>query len=305
MAFSLLLVAGAHSYPLLLLAFFLSFPASGAFVTLSQATLMDLNPGREPHMMARWTVAGTLGNLIGPLLLAGGFSLALGWRWAYVFLALFGIALTLLCMLKAFPAHLASNNHSASPARLLSNLREAARNPGMLRWIGLLQASDLMMDVFTGFLALYLTDLAGATPAQASLILGAAMLADLGSDLVLIPLLERIPGRSLVRASAGLTAGLYILWLLVPGLAAKVVLLLLIRFFTLGWYQILQGEAYASLPGKSATVAAVDSLAGFAGSLVIWTLGLLADRFSLGAAMWLLLIGPVSLWLFVPRRKLA
>jgi fucose permease len=131
------------------------------------------------------------------------------------------------------------------------------------------------------------------------------MLADLGSDLVLISLLERIPGRSLVRASAGLTAGLYILWLLVPGLAAKVVLLLLIRFFTLGWYQILQGEAYASLPGKSATVAAVDSLAGFAGSLVIWTLGLLADRFSLGAAMWLLLIGPVSLWLFVPRRKLA
>lgn len=97
MAFSLLLVAGAHSYPLLLLAFVVSFPASGAFVTLSQATLMDLNPGREPHMMARWTVAGTLGNLIGPLLLAGGFSLALGWRWAYVFLALFGIALTLLC----------------------------------------------------------------------------------------------------------------------------------------------------------------------------------------------------------------
>jgi FSR family fosmidomycin resistance protein-like MFS transporter len=108
-----------------------------------------------------------------------------------------------------------------------------------------------------------------------------------------------------VRASASLTAGLYILWLLVPGLAAKVVLLLFIRFFTLGWYQILQGEAYASLPGKSATVAAVDSLAGFAGSLVIWTLGLLADRFSLGTAMWLLLIGPVSLWLFVPRRKLA
>ena len=305
MAFSLLLVAGARSYPLLLLAFVLSFPASGAFVTLSQATLMDLNPSREPHMMARWTVAGTLGNLIGPLILAGGFSLALGWRWAYVFLALFGIALTLLCLVRPFPAHLAANNHSPSPARLLANLREAVRNPGMLRWIGLLQTSDLMMDVFTSFLAFYFTDLAGATPAQASLILSAAMLADLGSDLVLIPLLERVPGRSLVRASAGLTAGLYILWLLVPGLAAKVVLLLFIRFFTMGWYQILQGEAYASVPGKSATVAAVDSLAGFGGSLLIWTLGLIADRFGLGAAMWLLLIGPVSLWLFIPRHRVA
>ena len=61
----------------------IGFPASGAFVSLSQATLMDLNPGREPQMMARWTVSGSLANLIGPLILAGGFALGFGWRWAY------------------------------------------------------------------------------------------------------------------------------------------------------------------------------------------------------------------------------
>ncbi len=80
---ALLMLAGAQSFTVALLAFVIAFPASGAFVTLSQATLMDLNPGRQAQMMARWTAAGSLGNLIGPLLLAGGFALGWGWRWAY------------------------------------------------------------------------------------------------------------------------------------------------------------------------------------------------------------------------------
>ena len=64
---SLLLIATSQSFPILLVGVILGFPASGAFVTLSQATLIDLNPGREPHMMARWTLFGSIGNLIGPV----------------------------------------------------------------------------------------------------------------------------------------------------------------------------------------------------------------------------------------------
>ncbi len=77
---SLLLLAGAGSFPVVLAAFIISFPASGAFVTLSQASLMDRNQGRETRMMARWTLAGSLGAVLGPLVLAGGFALAFGWR---------------------------------------------------------------------------------------------------------------------------------------------------------------------------------------------------------------------------------
>ena len=74
-ALSLIAIASARSFPLVLFGMVIGFPASGAFVSLSQATLMDINPGREPHMMARWTLAGSLANLIGPLVLAGGFAL--------------------------------------------------------------------------------------------------------------------------------------------------------------------------------------------------------------------------------------
>jgi FSR family fosmidomycin resistance protein-like MFS transporter len=72
---ALLMLAGAQNFPVAVLALVIAFPASGAFVTLSQATLMDQNPGRQEQMMARWTAAGSLGNLAGPLLLAGGFAL--------------------------------------------------------------------------------------------------------------------------------------------------------------------------------------------------------------------------------------
>ena len=42
---ALLLLAGAQNFSMALLALVIAFPASGAFVTLSQATLMDQNPG--------------------------------------------------------------------------------------------------------------------------------------------------------------------------------------------------------------------------------------------------------------------
>jgi FSR family fosmidomycin resistance protein-like MFS transporter len=45
---TLLMIAGASSFPWLIAAYIIAYPASGAFVTLSQATLMDTNPGREP-----------------------------------------------------------------------------------------------------------------------------------------------------------------------------------------------------------------------------------------------------------------
>ena len=75
---SLIVIGSTDSFLVLLLALVVGYPASGAFVSLSQATLIDLNPGREPQMMARWTVAGSVGNLMGPLLLAAGFSMGFG-----------------------------------------------------------------------------------------------------------------------------------------------------------------------------------------------------------------------------------
>lgn len=300
---SLGLIAAARSFPLFLLAFVLSFPASGAFVTLAQATLMDLNPGRESHMMARWTAAGSVGNLLGPLLVAGGLALALGWRWVFYALAGLALILVLAVLVHKFPAHPAHEDPpegSFSLRLLMNSLRAAVRNRDLLRWVLLLDLSDLLLDIFTGYTALYFTDVAGATPAQASLFLTVLMLAGLAADLLLIPLLEHVPGRWLVRASAALAIPVYAAWLLAPWLPVKVILLVLIRFSTLGWYPVLQGEAYASAPGRSGAVMAITSLAGILSGGLTWLVGWTAGAAGLPAAMWLLLLGPISLVLFVP-----
>ena len=84
---SLLAVAGACSYAVLLAAFTVFYPASGAFVSLTQAELMEADPDRQAQVMARWDLAGSAGAVAGPLLLAAVLAAGGGWRAAYLVLA--------------------------------------------------------------------------------------------------------------------------------------------------------------------------------------------------------------------------
>jgi FSR family fosmidomycin resistance protein-like MFS transporter len=305
---SLLCIAAAHSYYVMLFGMIIAYPASGAFVSLSQATLMDLNPGREPHMMARWTVAGSVANLVGPLLLAGGFALGFGWRWIFFAMAAICLFLVIITWRRRIPLH-PRLEQRALPSQqvndLLRGLWQAARNPSLLRWMLLLPMSDLLLDVLTGYLPLYFTDVAGFNVAQASLMMSVLMLAGLISNIALIPVLEKFPGRNVVRLSAGVTAILYIVWLLAPWLWARVVLIVIIKLTTLGWYEVLQGEAFATIPGRSGTVMAINSVFGLLAGAISFVIGWVAAQAGLPAALWLLLVGPACLVLFVPRHRKA
>src|SRR5512143_806396 len=99
---SLFMTSVSHSFVFLLASFILFFPSSGAFVSLSQANLMDLDTARHEQNMARWTFAGSLGVLSGPLLLGLFVYFGLGWRGMYAALASFS-ALCLLSALRFLP----------------------------------------------------------------------------------------------------------------------------------------------------------------------------------------------------------
>ncbi|MFZ6027229.1 MAG: MFS transporter [Chloroflexota bacterium] len=309
MALAAFLVAGAQAFPLLLLAEILSFPASGAFVTLSQATLMDLHPGREGPMMARWSLSGSLANFVAPLAMAGGFALGLGWRWAYLCLGVWGGLLAWAVAKRPFPALMRSEQAqpggtpgaAAVLGELLRGLWDALRNPSLLRWIVLLDLSNLLLDIFTGYAALYFTDVAGLGETQVALVLGLMMLGGLAADAIVIPLLEKFNGRLIVRLSAAVVIPLYVAFLLVPWPSAKIVLVLLVKLCTLGWYSVMEGESFAAVPGRSGTVKAIGSLSGLLVGALIGFLGWFAEQAGLQAMMWLLLAGPLALLLFVPR----
>jgi len=84
---ALLGVASARSFVVLLAAFVAFYPASGAFVSLTQADLMDVWPERQAKVMARWELAGMAGAVGGPLLLTVVLAAGGGWRASYLTLA--------------------------------------------------------------------------------------------------------------------------------------------------------------------------------------------------------------------------
>ena len=299
-ALALLLTALSQDFPVLLISFIIFYPASGAFVSLSQATLMDTDPARHEQNMARWTLAGSLGVVAGPIALGAAAMLSLGWRGLFFLFA--GLTLIPLAMVYRFRSAIGQRGSDKTDfkAGVVDALR-ALRRGEVLRWLTLLEFSDLMLDVLLGFLALYLVDMVGTTPAQAGAAVAVWTGLGLLGDLLLIPLLERVRGLRYLRLSAAMELVLFPAFLLAPGFWARLVLLGLLGLFNAGWYSILQAQLYSAMPGQSGTVMTVGNVFGLVGGLVPLGLGLVAERFDLAATMWLLLLGPLALLVGIPR----
>lgn len=296
---SLLLTSVSQSFALLLLSFILFYPASGAFVSLSQATLMDTDPDRHEHNMARWTLAGSLGVVAGPLVLGAAVALGMGWR--ALFAGFAALALVLLVLASRFRfANGRTEEEAVDLKTAFAGVWQALKRGTVLRWLVLLQFSDLMLDVLLGYLALYFVDVVGVTAGQAATAVAVWTGVGLLGDVLLIPLLERVPGLRYLRLSAAIKLVLFPAFLLVPAFGVKLALLGLLGLFNAGWDAILKAQLYSTMPGQSGTSMAVDNIFGFVGALIPWGLGLIAGRFGLQATMWLLLWGPLALLIGLP-----
>ncbi len=278
---------------------------------------MDVQPERHDQNMARWTFAGSLGVVVGPLALSLAATIGLGWRGLFAVLAGFSL-LTLLAAWRMLPRGMRFSappvETSAEPGAMVEEpppptfsqgvrrALQALRRRDVLRWLVLLEFSDLMLDVLYGYLALYLVDVVGVNIETAAL--GAAIWTGVGmlGDLLLIPLLERVDGLTYLRVSVLVELVLFPAFLLVQPLILKFAILGLLGFFNAGWYAILSGRLFSAMPGQSGTVLTVKNITGWFGVLIPLGVGLAAQRFGLAAAMWLLLAGPLALLAGLPRR---
>jgi FSR family fosmidomycin resistance protein-like MFS transporter len=300
---ALALVAVSDGFAPLLLALMLLSPASGTFVGLSQAVLMDLEPRRHEQNMARWALAGSIGVVAGPLALGWGAAAGVGWRGVFAAFAVFALAAAAAVWRVPMPN--GGDGERTVAAALGDSARGAARalrRREVLRWLTLLQFSDLTLDVLHGFLALYFIDVVGASGAGATLAIVVWTGVGLAGDALVIPLLERVDGVLWVRATAALAVIVFPAFLCADDPALKLALLGTLGVLNSGWYPVLKGRLYSALPGQSATVMALGSLFGIAGGLLPLAIGAVAQRAGLGVAMWLLLAGPAALLLGVPRR---
>ncbi len=301
---SLFLTGISTSFALLLASFILFNPSSGAFVSLSQASLMDAEPARRENNMARWTFAGSLGVVTGPILLAGAAWIGFGWRGMFVGVAL----LSTLILLIAWTRIPHDKPHPVSFPRFGDIFKQfgatftALKNWTVVRWLILLEFSDLMLDIFYGFLPLYFVDIAGFTPVQAALSVSIWAGVGMLGDFLLIPLMERVKGLDYLRLSVLIELILFPTFLLVQISWLKLVIVALMGFFNAGWYAILKAKLFESMHGHSGAALTLDNLSGLIGKLIPFGIGLFAQAYGLGAAMWLLLAGPVALLLGLPRR---
>jgi MFS transporter, FSR family, fosmidomycin resistance protein len=299
-ALALLLVGWAPDFGLLLVGFLLLYPASGAFVSLSQATLMDREPDAHERNMARWVAAGSIGVVAGPLLLSGSVALGAGWRSLMIALAVVAVLLVLAARSTRF------DGAGEGAPRFAAVSRDAVRelrNPRVLRWLVVIEVQDLMVDVLFGFLALYFVDVVGTGGVSAGLAVGVWTGAGLVGNAGLLWLLSRMPGLSYLRWSALAVAVVFPAFLLVPGLGPKLVLLATLAVLTSGWYAIPQGQLYSALPGRSGTALALSNVSGLFGSLFPLAIGTLAARVGLGPALWVCLLAPIVMVFLAPRQR--
>ncbi len=290
-AASLALAAGAPTVWVLLAAFTVLYPASGAFVSLSQAALMDLQPERREHNMARWTFAGSVGAVAGPLLFAAFVFTGLGWRGLFAGLALLAVWLV-------FRGRRVPDHEDGVRPRVRDALRVLTQRD-VFRWLFLLELSDLLLDVLLAFLALYLVDVAGASTTAAGLGVAVWTGAGLVGSAAIIPFLHRVDGLRYLRASAVAVVPLFVGFLLVPGLPAKLVLVAAIALVNAGWYPVLQARLYGALGEASGLALTVGALFPLNAVLPLG-IALLAEQAGLGVALWPLLVAPAALLLLVP-----
>ena len=159
------------SFAGLLIASVVFFPASGAFVGLTQSGLIAAEPARQEQLMARWNLAG-----VGP---GGGRAAAadrgaggrrhLAGRYLCWPGRRAGLARAAAAGARRRPWWAATGRRAARGRGRRGRGRSVPRcGRGTLRWLLLIEVADLLVDVFTGFLALYLVDVAHMTPAVAA-----------------------------------------------------------------------------------------------------------------------------------------
>lgn len=297
-AFAVALVGLSPNFAALLFAACLLNPASGAFVGLSQATLMDAEPSRREQNMARWTLAGSIGNSAGPAAVGLCVWAGLSWRWNFIAVGALVLAAVLVARRHAFEGGASRVEGATTRAAFAEGVREALRalrRRAVLRWLLLLKLGDFTYDVLRGFLALYFVDVVGAGEARAALALVVWTWVGLVGDFLLLPLLERVRGISYLRVSTAVVSALFPAMLLAEGFALKLALLGALGFANAGWYAILKAKLYGEMPGRSGTTMTLSNVFGLFGGLVPLALGAFAQRYGLGVMMWLLASGPLAL----------
>lgn len=293
-----LLAGFAEGYWVLVAALVVYGPASGCGVGLSQAALMDANPGRHEQLMMRWTLAGSLGDLATPGLLA--LMVLIGGTWQAGFIAVGVVFLFYAALLWRQPfLAMAAASQSGTEGEAKASLRHVAvsalRDRRLLLWVLAVVLCDLLDEILVAFGALRLREHVGADLNQRAAILTAFAVGGTIGLVLAERLVDRLdPRKFLLVASLACTA-CYAAWIAAETPLASGVSMFGVGLFSSTHYPVAKAQAYRAFPGRAGTVNAVITAGGWLQLPIPLLIGWVADRAGLGAAVSLLFAQPVGL----------
>ncbi|MCB9596059.1 MAG: MFS transporter [Sandaracinaceae bacterium] len=271
------LAALAREPVLFVIALALYGPASGGALSSAEGLLVEARPAERERTIARLTLAGALGDLAVPALLAALAWLGLGWRAG---MAAAGIVALALAATHASSRALdrlppGGDDDEDETSSVLERLRFALGHRALLAWSAAVSLTGLLDEVLVAFVVIRLD---AASALERAFAVAAWTVGFLPGLFLLDRYAERVDTRrALLVAASAACASLLVLALDAHVAIASAALFVLGASTSL-LYPLSEARTYASLPGRPALVNAVgalftplDALAPLAlGALALW-----------------------------------
>lgn len=295
----------AAGFGLLFLARFALGLAEGPMVPLSQAAMAAASaPQRRGFNMGLMQMAGAflLGAMIGPVLVTR-IADAYGWRAAFFLSGVPGLLLALaLALFMRDGPRPAPGTRSEPIGRVLADLWRI-RNMRLSLAIAALFSAWLMVQ--NVFLPVYLTQVKGLAPTTMGWVIGMGGLAGIIGGIGLPALSDRVGRRPVVAGACFAALAAPVALMLLPGEPVPLAIAILI-----GWLPIGMAPLFcAVIPSESVPASLVTSAIGLSmgvaeligGVVAPFLAGQAADRFGLGATLWLCVACTLAAGLFALR----
>jgi MFS family permease len=299
------LAGSSPTFGWLLLGFMVIGATNSTAVGLGGAVLIDQTPDATLTITTRWVFLATIGDLLGPLLVAAAITLEGSWRLLMGGSALLWFAIALFLSAQRFTAVESGRQVEVYEQPLWrtvrTNLKTGLQTPHLLRWLLLAAIPTLLDELFLGFAALFLTDIVGLSANVLSL----ALLAPIIGALLSLALMDRL-GKMIAASRLLELAALVTLVGLSGFVMAQSLWPALLGLFLTGlgaapWYPVAVAQAFDLLPGRSGTVRTLQSLFApfeIAAPLLV---GLAAEQWGIQAGVGVLLVAPILIVIALPR----
>lgn len=287
------LMAAASGPWMLALAFGLWGTASGIATGTAEAALVA-GARDASRDMTRWTFAGTLGDLVAPLLVGAVVAGGASWRLALLVTAAVPAVDAVAVALGPRLAHVVEEEEATAS--------EALRDRRLLAWALAVVACTLMDEILVVFGALRLEALGLSPLARGAQIAALPLGGALGLALA-DRVLARHPPRAVLLAASAWTTAAFLAWLSTSDPVLGAVLAGLLGAGIAPLWALSMARAYALHPDRPGLVGAIVTLMTPLELAAPLLVGLVADRVGLTPALLLLLVQPLTVALVAWRQR--